>query len=115
MKYSTLGNTDLKVSKICLGTMTWGEQNTQDEAFEQMDPVLSQQKTRFKILKSKEYSGISSSALIRLKRLKCVEIISLDVSTHFLHITHKGLIIAQLLKNISNLKLLLYVKITLKC
>lgn len=37
MKYSLLGNTGIKVSKICLGTMTWGEQNTQAQAFEQMD------------------------------------------------------------------------------
>ena len=40
MKFKTLGNTDLKVSLICLGTMTWGEQNTQKEAFEQMDYSL---------------------------------------------------------------------------
>ncbi len=40
MKYSTLGNTDLKVSKICLGTMTWGEQNTEAEGHEQMDFAL---------------------------------------------------------------------------
>ena len=40
MKFNSLGNTDIKVSKICLGTMTWGEQNTQDEAFEQMDYAL---------------------------------------------------------------------------
>jgi len=37
MKYKVLGNTGLKVSLICLGTMTWGEQNTQEEGFEQMD------------------------------------------------------------------------------
>lgn len=37
MKYTNLGKTDIKASVICLGTMTWGEQNTQDEAFEQMD------------------------------------------------------------------------------
>ena len=43
MKFKTLGNTDLKVSLICLGTMTWGEQNTQDEAFEQMDYSLDQE------------------------------------------------------------------------
>ena len=41
MNYKKLGNTDIDVSTICLGTMTWGEQNTQDEAFEQMDFALS--------------------------------------------------------------------------
>ena len=40
MKFKKLGNTDLKVSLICLGTMTWGEQNTQEEGFEQMDYAL---------------------------------------------------------------------------
>ena len=34
MNYKKLGNTDLEVSTICLGTMTWGEQNTQEEGFE---------------------------------------------------------------------------------
>ena len=42
MNYKKLGNTDIKVSTICLGTMTWGEQNTQDEGFEQMDYALEQ-------------------------------------------------------------------------
>ncbi|MDA9333438.1 aldo/keto reductase [Polaribacter sp.] len=42
MKYTTLPNTTLKVSKICLGTMTWGNQNTEAEAFEQMDYALAQ-------------------------------------------------------------------------
>ena len=42
MNYKKLGNTDLKVSTICLGTMTWGEQNTQKEGFEQMDYALDQ-------------------------------------------------------------------------
>mgnify|MGYP001380418320 CR=1 FL=1 len=37
MNFKKLGNTELKVSTICLGTMTWGEQNSQNEAFEQMD------------------------------------------------------------------------------
>ena len=37
MRYRKLGTTDLSVSVICLGTMTWGEQNTQEEAFEQMN------------------------------------------------------------------------------
>ena len=40
MKYTTLPNTDIKVSKICLGTMTWGNQNTQGEGFSQMDFAL---------------------------------------------------------------------------
>lgn len=42
MKYTTLSNTDIKVSKICLGTMTWGNQNTEVEAFEQMEYALEQ-------------------------------------------------------------------------
>ena len=40
MNYKKLGNTALNVSTICLGTMTWGEQNTQNEAFEQMEYSL---------------------------------------------------------------------------
>ncbi len=40
MNFRKLGNTDLKVSTICLGTMTWGEQNTKKDAFEQMDYAL---------------------------------------------------------------------------
>lgn len=42
MKYTTLPHTNLKVSKLCLGTMTWGNQNTQEEAFQQMDYALDQ-------------------------------------------------------------------------
>ena len=37
MIYSKLGHTDIEVSKICLGTMTFGEQNTESEAHEQLD------------------------------------------------------------------------------
>lgn len=40
MKYNKLGNTDIDVSVICLGTMTWGEQNTEVEAREQLDFAL---------------------------------------------------------------------------
>jgi aryl-alcohol dehydrogenase-like predicted oxidoreductase len=42
MNYKKLGNTDIEVSTISLGTMTWGEQNTQEEGFEQMDYALDQ-------------------------------------------------------------------------
>ncbi|KKK71570.1 hypothetical protein LCGC14_2912590, partial [marine sediment metagenome] len=40
MKYCKLGKTGLDVSLIALGTMTWGEQNTPQQAFEQMDYAL---------------------------------------------------------------------------
>ena len=42
MKYRKLGTTSINVSVICLGTMTWGEQNNQSEAFEQMDYAFDQ-------------------------------------------------------------------------
>ena len=37
MKYTTLPHTDIKVSKICLGSMTWGNQNTEVEGHEQLN------------------------------------------------------------------------------
>ncbi len=40
MKFKKLGNSNLDVSLICLGTMTWGTQNSEKDAFEQMDYSL---------------------------------------------------------------------------
>ena len=37
MKMNRLGNSDLIVSRICLGTMTWGEQNSEKDAHQQLD------------------------------------------------------------------------------
>ena len=42
MKFKKLGTTDLEVSLICLGTMTWGTQNTEKDAFDQMDYALKE-------------------------------------------------------------------------
>lgn len=42
MKYTKLPNTDIKVSKICLGSMTWGNQNTETEGHLQLDYALDQ-------------------------------------------------------------------------
>jgi aryl-alcohol dehydrogenase-like predicted oxidoreductase len=42
MKYRQLGNSNLKVSPVCLGTMTYGDQNSQAEAHEQLDYALAQ-------------------------------------------------------------------------
>lgn len=42
MQYRKLGRSDIDVSVICLGTMTWGEQNTQKEAHQQIDYALDQ-------------------------------------------------------------------------
>lgn len=41
MEYTTLGTTDVKVSKICLGTMTFGEQNSEADAHSQLDYALA--------------------------------------------------------------------------
>lgn len=42
MKYTRLPNTNIRISKMCLGTMTWGRQNTEAEGHEQMDYALEQ-------------------------------------------------------------------------
>ena len=41
MKYKNLSSTDIEVSLICLGTMTYGEQNNEAEAHEQLDYSIS--------------------------------------------------------------------------
>lgn len=42
MKYNQLGESDLKVSEICLGTMTYGRQNTIEDAHQQLDYAITQ-------------------------------------------------------------------------
>jgi len=42
VEYTHLPKTDIRISKICLGTMTWGRQNTEEEGHAQMDYALSQ-------------------------------------------------------------------------
>ena len=41
MQYRKLGHTDIEVSVICLGTMTWGEQNTESQAHAQLDYAIA--------------------------------------------------------------------------
>ena len=41
MQYATLGRTGLKVSRLCLGTMTWGDQNSEADAHAQMDMAVA--------------------------------------------------------------------------
>ncbi|HEY5307485.1 MAG TPA: aldo/keto reductase, partial [Casimicrobiaceae bacterium] len=42
MKYRILPGTQLNVSEVCLGTMTWGQQNSQAEAHAQLDYAVAQ-------------------------------------------------------------------------
>lgn len=42
MRYRKLPGTDLEVSEVCLGTMTWGQQNTQAQAHAQLDYAIAQ-------------------------------------------------------------------------
>jgi aryl-alcohol dehydrogenase-like predicted oxidoreductase len=42
MEYRPLGRSGVEVSAICLGTMTWGQQNTEAEAHEQLDYAVAQ-------------------------------------------------------------------------
>lgn len=47
MEYNLLPDTDIKISKICLGTMTWGEQNTEAEGHEQLDYATNERGINF--------------------------------------------------------------------
>lgn len=47
MKTVKLGRSDLQVTEVCLGTMTWGQQNTQEEAFEQLDYATGERGINF--------------------------------------------------------------------
>ena len=40
MRYNKLGDSDLIVSEVCLGTMTWGKQNTEQEAIQQLNTAF---------------------------------------------------------------------------
>ena len=42
MKYNLLGSSDLRVSRCCLGTMTWGQQNTLEEGVEQLNVAFDE-------------------------------------------------------------------------
>ena len=69
MNYKNLGNTDLKVSSICLGTMTWGEQNSQKDAFEQMDYAID---SGINFLDTAELYAVPMKAETRGKTSQCI-------------------------------------------
>ena len=47
MNKVNLGSSDIQVTEICLGTMTWGQQNTQEEAFEQLSYATQERGINF--------------------------------------------------------------------
>jgi len=68
MNYKKLGNSNLNISTISMGTMTWGEQNTLEEAFKQM--YIGSGK---KLLKNKYYmSMIKHFDIMHTDKLKYV-------------------------------------------
>ena len=69
MNYKKLGNADLKVSTICLGTMTWGEQNKEKEAFFKQTMIVEKKKMNEKNKLSK-YKKDEILREIRLREKK---------------------------------------------
>ena len=47
MKYNKLGWSDMQVSDVCLGTMTFGRQNTEEEAHQQLDYAIKERGVNF--------------------------------------------------------------------
>ena len=47
MEFVNLGKSSLSVSKVCLGTMTWGQQNTESEGIEQLNVAFSEYGVNF--------------------------------------------------------------------
>jgi hypothetical protein len=47
MRYNQLGDSDLLVSEVCLGTMTWGKQNSEEDAIKQMNVAFDQYGVNF--------------------------------------------------------------------
>ena len=47
MKITKLGSSNIDITEVCLGTMTWGKQNTQEEAFEQLDYAINERGITF--------------------------------------------------------------------
>jgi aryl-alcohol dehydrogenase-like predicted oxidoreductase len=47
MRYNKLGDSDLLVSEVCLGTMTWGKQNSETEAMRQLDMAFDKYGVNF--------------------------------------------------------------------
>jgi aryl-alcohol dehydrogenase-like predicted oxidoreductase len=47
MRYNKMGDSDLLVSEVCLGTMTWGKQNSEVEAMRQLDMAFDKYGVNF--------------------------------------------------------------------